>query len=484
MLISDVEKQTGLDRATIRFYEKEAIIVPERSENGYRTYSYDNVQVLLKVKLLRQLGVSLWKIKELQKGSTDFSLILSEQIEILENQIQENTTAILVCKQMQKDNVQYTDLDSLHYLDMFTAQALTVAQPFSERIDREVHPWRRYFARKLDYQLLTALLHLLLIVILRIRPITSTAIEVISYAACYLAVPILAIILHYFGTTPGKWAMGIRLESIHGGKLSGGEALYREGKIVWHGMGMFLPIVQLIFLYRSYVKEKEGIAQIWNEDTEIIYTEWNAKRKIAALALWVLAFSVSLYAGLDTIMPTYRGEGITIAQFSENHRDYEVQNQCRSEYVLGDDGKWQNPTPSDTLYFAVNSPNDAIRPEFRYEFNEFGEIRAVSYENSWENVDIQRVLPFYCEAAIYSMIGSRPGSNVLDYKETADYLESELYRKLSVQIGEGEGSFTVNDVVVSWYTQIKNCDFVDDGMMFAEDDAAISFTLKLDIRIQ
>ena len=176
MLISDVEKQTGLDRATIRFYEKEAIIVPERSENGYRTYSYDNVQVLLKVKLLRQLGVSLWKIKELQKGSTDFSLILSEQIEILENQIQENTTAMLVCKQMQKDNVQYTDLDSLHYLNMFTAQALTVAQPFSERIDREVHPWRRYFARKLDYQLLTALLHLLLIVILRIRPITSTAI--------------------------------------------------------------------------------------------------------------------------------------------------------------------------------------------------------------------------------------------------------------------------------------------------------------------
>ncbi len=78
MLIQDVERKSGLDRATIRFYEKEELIVPERAENGYRIYSEADVKVLLKVKLLRQLGVSLPKIKSLQKGSGNFSEILSQ----------------------------------------------------------------------------------------------------------------------------------------------------------------------------------------------------------------------------------------------------------------------------------------------------------------------------------------------------------------------------------------------------------------------
>ena len=97
MLIQDVERKTGLDRATIRFYEKEELIVPERAENGYRTYSEADIKILLKVKLLRQLGVSLPKIKRLQKGSADFSEILSQQIEILTHQINENISAKQIC---------------------------------------------------------------------------------------------------------------------------------------------------------------------------------------------------------------------------------------------------------------------------------------------------------------------------------------------------------------------------------------------------
>lgn len=39
MLIRDLEQKTGLDRATIRYYEKEGFLKPVRRENGYRTYS-------------------------------------------------------------------------------------------------------------------------------------------------------------------------------------------------------------------------------------------------------------------------------------------------------------------------------------------------------------------------------------------------------------------------------------------------------------
>ena len=88
MLIRDLENKTGLERATIRFYEKEGLITPERRENGYRTYSKEDCDTLLKIKLLRQLGMPLDTIKSLQRGSTDFSTALDEQIMFLESQIQ------------------------------------------------------------------------------------------------------------------------------------------------------------------------------------------------------------------------------------------------------------------------------------------------------------------------------------------------------------------------------------------------------------
>lgn len=68
MQIRDIEVKTGLDRATIRFYEKEGLIRPQRKENGYRVYSEEDRGTLMKVKLLRQLGLSLERIKELQTG--------------------------------------------------------------------------------------------------------------------------------------------------------------------------------------------------------------------------------------------------------------------------------------------------------------------------------------------------------------------------------------------------------------------------------
>ena len=44
MLIRDLEQQTGLDRATIRYYEKEGLLNPHRTENGYRDYSDTDLQ--------------------------------------------------------------------------------------------------------------------------------------------------------------------------------------------------------------------------------------------------------------------------------------------------------------------------------------------------------------------------------------------------------------------------------------------------------
>ena len=482
MLIQDVERKTGLDRATVRFYEKEGIVVPAREENGYRTYTDTDVELLLKIKLLRQLGLPLGKIRGLQQGSDDFSQVISDQIGILEQRMHEDARARFVCCEIKNDVAEYITLDSVRYLNMLTASQLPITQSFQEPAAHEPHPWRRFFARYLDYQIISAFFSALLILILRIRPFPTNYLDILSYASNFIAIPILASMLHYCGTTPGKWVMGIRLESIQGGKLSGGEALYREGKIVLYGLGLFVPILNVWREYRSYQSEIKGESQVWNEDTEIIYTQWTGLKKALAVVFFIVAFSTTVFAGLDAVMPTHRGDGISLSDFAENHRDYEKTMGGQSEYILGDDGKWKERIPSDTLYFVFDDPNEIVRPEFQYKFNKIGEIQEIYYENSWKSEDFQRILPFYCEAAIYTAVGSRAGSNILDYKEIAERLESELYRRLPVQIAEGEGNFTVNDVTVSWTTQVENCEFVENGIMFAEDDKEMFFALKLEIK--
>lgn len=51
MKIKDVEKQVGISKANIRFYEEEGLIHPARNqENNYREYSEADVEQLQEIK--------------------------------------------------------------------------------------------------------------------------------------------------------------------------------------------------------------------------------------------------------------------------------------------------------------------------------------------------------------------------------------------------------------------------------------------------
>lgn len=410
-------------------------------------------------------------------------MILTEQIEILEQRIQEDTQAKFVCRQMQYDGVQFASLDSKRYLEMLTAPMPQIVRPFRETVNREYHPWRRYFARMLDYRIVAAIFQFVIVVLVRIRPFESNAVQLLNFASHFIAVPVFAVLIHSFGTTPGKWAMGIRLENVNGERLSGGEALYREGKIVWHGLGFFLPLFTFWRMYRSYKDDKDGNAQCWNEDTEIIYTQWSAVKKCVFVAMYICSLLLSVFVAFDTYMPTFRGDSLTVSQFSQNHQDYENIWDLRTEYYLGEKGTWQLRNDVNHGYYVIGEPIEAERPAFTYELDEKGNIIAVSYENNWENADFQSAMPSYCCAAIDAIIGSRPGSHFFDIIKIDEYLESELYSKLPEQQGSGEGAFIINDVTVSWQAEIENCKFVHDGLMLPEDNEAISYNLKLKIKI-
>ena len=67
MRIGQLAQQTGVDTQTIRFYERQGLLpLPERQDNGYRTYKADHADKLLFIRRCRSFGMSLEEIGVLQ----------------------------------------------------------------------------------------------------------------------------------------------------------------------------------------------------------------------------------------------------------------------------------------------------------------------------------------------------------------------------------------------------------------------------------
>lgn len=62
--INDVAKLYDVSSHTIRHYEKIGLIFPERSKNGYRVYSYEQLNQLNVIRDLRKFDIPLEKIKD------------------------------------------------------------------------------------------------------------------------------------------------------------------------------------------------------------------------------------------------------------------------------------------------------------------------------------------------------------------------------------------------------------------------------------
>ena len=69
MTIREIEACCQMERANIRFYEREGLLTAQRLPNGYRDYTEEDVQTLLRIRLLRSLHVSLDDIRALQSLS-------------------------------------------------------------------------------------------------------------------------------------------------------------------------------------------------------------------------------------------------------------------------------------------------------------------------------------------------------------------------------------------------------------------------------
>ena len=481
MLIRELEQMTGLDRATIRFYEREGLITPTRAENGYRTYGEADCDTLLKVKLLRQLGMPLERIKELQQGSADLSDVLTEQIAALEKQIQDSSRAREVCLEMKERSSTYTALDARYYLDELKKPSATwKPQPVPEFHQKvPLHPWRRYFARRIDLLILRILIFYLFTVVLRIRPINSifytlVGLEIVSHLAL---VPIEGLLLHRWGTTPGKWVMGIRVETVNGGNLLPSVAMMRAWAILKDGFGYTIPVYGLWTQYQSYKEYIEDGSVFWDRqyETEIQFDEQFDLRKKILIAMMAAAMAICIGLTVhDGLKPVHRGSDLTVAQFAENYNDLvelrAIENNLPiyETNFLTPEGKWY--TSENGMFMGTTLTSNYPGPEFLVEN---GTIDAIIYRVSYGNIMALEVFETQPMNLVMTAVQAQDWVSFGNYSIFADRFKEACQAE--------NGTFIFENLEITWETHATNCTY--SGALFMQSNAEELSTLEMTIEI-
>lgn len=113
MRIKEVEAKVGITQKNIRFYEKEGLLNPSRQrENGYRTFSDEDVARLQRIKLLRKLDVSLEDIARMLNGELGLSMGMAQHLETLCDRQKNLDTSMALAKQLAARGGVLAELDA------------------------------------------------------------------------------------------------------------------------------------------------------------------------------------------------------------------------------------------------------------------------------------------------------------------------------------------------------------------------------------
>lgn len=113
MKINQVEALAGITKKNIRFYEEQGLLSPRRnSENGYREYSDEDVQILRRIKLLRKLGIPIEEIRQMFAGVHTVGDGMRRHLVSLEREQRNLEQSISLCQQLQSMDSPVSELDT------------------------------------------------------------------------------------------------------------------------------------------------------------------------------------------------------------------------------------------------------------------------------------------------------------------------------------------------------------------------------------
>ena len=122
MKINEAEQILGITKANIRFYEKEGLLSPGRTEKGYREYTEADIARLKEIVIYRKLGISVQQIADLLDGAISLQDVLDENIKTLTAEIEKLNGSLALCQQLKAENAE--SLDTSRYWDILQNKEL------------------------------------------------------------------------------------------------------------------------------------------------------------------------------------------------------------------------------------------------------------------------------------------------------------------------------------------------------------------------
>ena len=471
MNVSQLEAALDMPRASIRFYEKEGLLSPERLANGYRDYSEADLETLRRIKLLRALGLPLEDIKALQEGRLRLSDALRTQEERLRREAAEREAARSLCRTMELEGAEYATLDAGRYLDQLDRlgqTGVTLTPPAADSLPVVRYPWRRYLARLLDHSLCVLLLNAALVLTLRFTfgdGALNTLIQ--SYLAWGVQFLLEPLLLSTWGTTPGKWIFGLKVRNADGGKLTFREAAARLSALFGYGEGWSLPGYQLYRNYKSYRACSDGEVLPWDEGLSYTIRDESGLRGLAWAGAVALNVALSLLLALQMTMPPVR-HPLTVAEFARNYNDL-VRQYDLDSMTLDETGTWVVPEGTISL---GNPP-----PIFHYDTTENGVLTGVSftYERApdyfWDGAEIEQT------AAFLAMLAAQPGVGLLNWVSMVGQVSDELSTGNENYRFALAGLTVENEVAYSGYRPVADLLLPEEG---TEQSYAQFFSIRVE----
>lgn len=470
MNIKEIEERSGLTRANIRYYEQEGLLAPARRENKYRDYSEEDLETLLRIALLRSLGFSLEEIRRLQSGEADFAAAMRERSAALESEGQRLLAARNVCDTISREVTSYSTLRPEDYLNGFepdvTAKQRDVAEP---------HPWRRYFARGIDLALVGLPVSFVQYVLLHRNYTTVSRWEdivcaLIGWGLLLLLEPLL---LARFGTTAGKWCMGITVTRPDGERLSYGEALERTAAVWLYGAGLGISIVELVCNYRSYRRYMNGEELAWESGSIERFDERGTGRMVLLYAaITALSLALTLAMGLSAALPPNRGE-LTVAEFAENVNYYRTFFDFGTRWTLDSSGEWVENEYENVIYFGGGGEPTP----FTYTVED-GTLRAVHWAYTETAETIYGTGNENARMAYLALAAAQKGTSLFNIRSVVKQIGSNSWE------GDADYSAAWKNVDMRYDARIEGEYYYSEGFFLStQDGQPITVTLTFDARL-
>jgi hypothetical protein len=181
---------------------------------------------------------------------------------------------------------------------------------------RQGWAWRRFWARTMDLAGFYTLLWLggyKLGVLYYSDILIPAELPRIASVACWILVE--ALFLNMWGTTPGKWLMGLRVVGWDGGKLPMPRALKRSASVWLNGTGLGVQVAQQLFQAFSLFRYVQLGTTTWDDWAGSTVQVKRASifpiigTLLAAVAIMALKGSITLQTPVGQFRPEHQ-EGI------------------------------------------------------------------------------------------------------------------------------------------------------------------------------